>query len=328
MVGHPTIAIFSLEKDLHAHAVAHELRRRHGATCHIVATDRLFDRGGLSWEIAVDGLYRGRLRSYDGDWFEVNCLDAVWWRRVNQPLREDERLAGPDVRDFVQNEWRAALYGIVSDQFRGRWINRPQSDVLAGNKLYQLTAAQNAGLRVPTTLVSQEAPQVRDFCRRMGGRVAVKKLHGVPGRPLATVILTDQDLDDDETIQMCPTVYQELVHGEQHVRANCFGDDVYSVLIESPVFDWRRDLSVPFSPHALGAGTDATLVSLLRSLDLRMGVMDLKITDDGDVVWLEVNPQGQFLFCQALSGVDLIGAFAAFLIQEAQSPTTNTSPSS
>ena len=127
---------------------------------------------------------------------------------------------------------------------------------------------------------------------------------------------------------MCPTVYQELVHGQQHVRANCFGDDVYSVLIESPVFDWRRDLSVPFSPHALGAGTDAALVSLLRSLDLRMGVMDLKVTDDGDVVWLEVNPQGQFLFCQALSGVDLIGAFASFLIQEAQLPTTNTSPSS
>ena len=86
--------------------------------------------------------------------------------------------------------------------------------------------------------------------------------------------------------------------------------------------------TVPFSPHALGAGTDAALVSLLRSLDLRMGVMDLKVTDDGDVVWLEVNPQGQFLFCQALSGVDLIGAFAAFLIQEAQLPTTNTSPSS
>ena len=155
VVGHATIAIFSLERDLHAHAVAHELRRRHGATCHIVATDRLFDRGGLSWEIAVDGLTRGRLRSYDGVWFEVSCLDAVWWRRVNQPLREDERLAGPDVREFVQNEWRAALFGVVSDQFRGRWINRPHSDVLAGNKLYQLTAAQNAGLRVPATLVSR-----------------------------------------------------------------------------------------------------------------------------------------------------------------------------
>ena len=68
---------------------------------------------------------------------------------------------------------------------------------------------------------------------------------------------------------MCPTVYQEVVWGHRHLRASCFGDEVHSVLIESAVFDWRRDLSVPFRPYALGADTEAALVALLRSLDLR-----------------------------------------------------------
>ena len=319
MTAHATIAIFSLERDLHAHAIAHELRTRHRAVCHVVATDRLYDRGGLSWENAVNGSAQGRLRSYDGDWFDIDVLDAIWWRRVNQPLRDDDRLSIPGVRDFVQNEWRAALFGVVSDRFRGRWVNRPSSDVLAGNKLYQLTAASRTGLRVPTTLISQEPQEIRDFCRRLGGHVAVKKLHGVPGRPLATVEIAEQDLDDDQSIQMCPAVYQEVVPGGRHVRANCFGDAVHSILIESGVFDWRRDLSVPFASFALGADMDAALIALLRALDLRMGVMDLKITDDGEIVWLEVNPQGQFLFGQALSGVDLIAGFAEFLMREAES---------
>jgi glutathione synthase/RimK-type ligase-like ATP-grasp enzyme len=319
VAGTATIAIFSLERDLHAHAIAHELRRRFGALCHFVATDRLFDRGGLVWDNSDNGSATGRLKSYDGEWFEVDALDAIWWRRVNQPLQSDDRLDTAEVRDFVQNEWRAALFGVVNERFIGTWVNRPSSDVLAGNKLYQLTAASGAGLHVPRTLISQDPREVRDFCRRVGGQVVAKKLHGVPGRPLATVVIAERDLDEDPSIQMCPAVYQEVVPGDRHVRANCFGDVVHSIMIQSEVFDWRRDLSVPFTPFSLGADLDAALVALLRVLDLRMGIMDLKITDDGQVVWLEVNPQGQFLFGQALSGVDLISAFAEFLMREAES---------
>jgi hypothetical protein len=112
-------------------------------------------------------------------------------------------------------------------------------------------------------------------------------------------------LATEEAIQMCPTVYQEVVWGHRHVRASCFGDEVHSVLIESAVFDWRRDLSVPFRPYALGADTEAALVALLRSLDLRMGVMDLRSLTMARSCGWRFNPQGQFLFSQAESNADL-----------------------
>jgi hypothetical protein len=46
-----------------------------------------------------------------------------------------------------------------------------------------------------------------------------------------------------------------------------------------------------------------------------MGIVDLKMTQNNNFVWLEINPQGQFLFVQGLSGLNLISHFARFLYE-------------
>ncbi len=48
-----------------------------------------------------------------------------------------------------------------------------------------------------------------------------------------------------------------------------------------------------------------------------MGIFDVKLTDDDEPVFLEVNPQGQFLFVEALCGLPLADIFAAFLVDQA-----------
>ena len=37
---------------------------------------------------------------------------------------------------------------------------------------------------------------------------------------------------------------------------------------------------------------------MVRALGLRMGILDLKLGPDGELVWLEINPQGQFTFLE------------------------------
>jgi hypothetical protein len=66
----------------------------------------------------------------------------------------------------------------------------------------------------------------------------------------------------------------------------------------------------------LEAAVERQLSDVLERLRLRMGVADLKITPAGDPVWLELNPQGQFLFLEGLTVLDLTGAFADFLRDE------------
>jgi biotin carboxylase len=62
--------------------------------------------------------------------------------------------------------------------------------------------------------------------------------------------------------------------------------------------------------------TTRRLLAVLRALNLEMGVFDLKVTDR-EPVFLEVNPQGQFLFVQGLTGLDVMTGFVEFLHAEA-----------
>ena len=62
----------------------------------------------------------------------------------------------------------------------------------------------------------------------------------------------------------------------------------------------------------------SALRAVLAHLGLRMGIVDLKLDDAGVPVWLEINPQGQFLFAEGLCGLRLAEAFADFVASEAR----------
>lgn len=106
--------------------------------------------------------------------------------------------------------------------------------------------------------------------------------------------------------------------GSAHnLRIHCFGDIVRAVELNSKRLDWRFDLNIPMNEVDLAAQTKDQLRAVLDMLSLRMGIFDFKITPDGELVWLEVNPQGQYLFIEALTGVPLTDEIATFLRNEA-----------
>jgi hypothetical protein len=145
-------------------------------------------------------------------------------------------------------------------------------------------------------------------------RVVVKTVKGSARRPLYTVRATEELVAAEDSIRLAPAMYQELVPGSAHIRAHCFGSETYAFEIESDALDWRGNLNVPIRPTQLEDKTVAGLQKVLSILGLRMGIFDLKRVSPGEYVWLEVNPQGQFLFLEGLTGERLSVAFARFLI--------------
>jgi hypothetical protein len=114
------IAIFSLKDELHA-LVAQDALRRRGVTCHFVATNDLLENGGLVWSRTGSA----RLRSDEGEWFEVGELDAIWWRRAYPQQLPRAGVDRDDILRFATIAWRSALLGARLSDFRGAWINDP-----------------------------------------------------------------------------------------------------------------------------------------------------------------------------------------------------------
>ena len=295
-------AIVTVEQDLHAFAVKQALEERHGVECAIIESDALADSAGLSWSEGPQ-TFTATLPAREGREVEVGALDVLWWRRFDGVAKIPADVSDPAAIDVITNDCRATLMGILLTEFHGAWVSHPDANRNAEMKLVQLRAARQAGFRVPQTLVSQHSEHIRRFCAALGNRVIVKSLTGTKKAALTTGIINDELLASDRTLRLSPAIYQELVPGSAHLRVQGFGDVFHAVRISCDHLDWRFKLNESkVEPYVLPAAMQQRLRKVLRSLGLRMGIFDLKLAPDGELVWLEVNPQGQFLFVACLSG--------------------------
>jgi hypothetical protein len=317
-VGRTEIIVVSSADDLHALAVVDRLNADRSVGAHLIAADRLAFTESLTWSARDPLTPVGLLRTVAGGSVDVGDCQAVWWRRASTSQRDRSRLDDEGPRELLDRNCSEALVGLLQTCFTGAWVSDPARTRAAANKLVQSVAAAAAGFRVPRTLVTQDAEQVRRFAEELDGDVVLKAVAGSPRAPLLTLRLQPEHLEAPGPLRAMPTIYQELIPGEVHLRVNCFGDDVHAVEIRSAELDWRGNLDVPMSPIRLVADLEDRLRAVLRTLGLRMGIIDVKVTPDGEPVWLEINPQGQFLFLQPLVEVDYLDLFARFLIDEAR----------
>lgn len=312
------VGIFTLSDDLHAYIVADRLKRRHGIAASIVEVDRLVGREiDWRWDSASCSV-----PALDGA-CDLAQLGALWWRRA----RADQTLLQPygeDVGDLINQDCRAALRGAALSRFTGTWISHPEDTERASFKIPQLALARSCGFRVPETLVSNDPRRVRCFVSRFPQGVVVKAVAGTRHILLVTKHIREKDLPEDAAIAVCPATYQEYVDGDLHLRVNAFGDDVHVFEIVSEHMDWRPDLTPNITYDANDRfGVSAPIRAYVSAAGLKMGIFDLKIDRDGRPVFFEINPQGQFLFLEGISGYPLGDRFAEFLARslERRSPT-------
>lgn len=310
----PHIGILTQSGDLHADLVGHWVEQA-GGRASLIQADLVPAHGGISWDPGRAD--RASLVSTDGV-ISPGDLDVLWWRRMGRPFVPAE-VADPEARDVVANDCRDAVIGTLRAGFGGTWVSHPDATRQAEFKLVQLEAALRVGLRVPRTLVSQVPDDIRGFCSDLGGRMVVKPVASTLDVPLRAGVITDADLPDDEALALSPAIYQEYVPGRAHLRACTWGSTVICGTIESEIMDWRTDRRPVVGTSILDDDTAARLTALDESLGLEMGISDLKVAaDGGPPYWLEVNPQGQFLFLEGLGGPEVAQPFAHFLLSRAQ----------
>ncbi len=308
------IIIVTIADDLHALTVQHSLREHGYQDCHIIECDRVAQRCAMTYGLNYDT--RNHIVTSEGNTISVSDATVLWLRTIatQQLLRrevEDDR-----ARTLISNEARGGLLGYLETHFRGTWVSTIDATYRASDKILQLRAASECGFRVPKTLVSQCRSDIAAFFDACGGQVIVKPIIGVSGPLIRTSMLDEPNRYDDDSLCASPTLYQEYVAGHRHIRLNCFGNASFAAEIVSRDLDWRPNLNVPIAAFPVEPALHHSVRRVLNALGLAMGIVDLKLTPGGDVVWLEVNPQGQFLFLDALTDLGLVDRFAAYLHAE------------
>jgi len=307
------IAAITIQNDLHAHIIRHELRTRHNIELLLIEVDRLSASHHINWHL--DGSKPNCRILSDQTWLSTEELDVIWWRRSRSQQIFDDVVYPPEQEDVINNDCRSALFGAFTTCFNRVWLSHPFATERAGNKLYQLSVARGSGFRVPRTLVSQDPDSVKQFIACLPNKQAIVKTVAGGGRGLFlfTQFVTEAELEKIDSIKVCPAIYQEYIEGNTHIRLNCFGNTSYAGRIVSPDLDWRPNLDIPVSAWPVPDELHARVRAVLDELKLEMGIVDIKLTPEGEYVWLEVNPQGQFLFLEPLTGTPYSRIFSDYL---------------
>jgi glutathione synthase/RimK-type ligase-like ATP-grasp enzyme len=305
------IIIVTVAQDLHALAVQERIRASSSLDCHIIECDTVAQRASLTYSIGY--FSPDSVLTSENQPIRVSNATVLWLRTVRSKQILRRPVENEIAAAIISNDSRGALLGLLATHFNGKWISTPEATSRASDKIVQLAAAHTSGFRIPRTLVSQSQKDVLEFYEACGGEVIVKTVIGAAG-PLLETKRLDPSGFDEESFAAAPAIYQEYIKGTDHLRLNCFGNQSYAARIRTSDLDWRVNLNVPIESYPVSLDLHKRVRGVLDLLGLEMGIVDLKLTPEDQPVWLEVNPQGQFLFLDALTGLNLAEKFAAYLL--------------
>jgi len=208
------------------------------------------------------------------------------------------------------------------------WVNHFEREGTAFMKVHQLRNAVAVGLSVPDTLVSNDPQEIRSFISQCGG-VAIHKLLQVAcwkiedtGEVLGcyTSTITAAGLPRDDILRLCPGIFQPQIPKAFEVRVTCFGNYLMALRIDSQSderarIDWRAgQWYVNMEPYELPPELAKGIRKLCRAMGLASASLDFIVTPQGEHVFLEANPRGQFLWMEERAGLPALDAMSSYLI--------------
>lgn len=322
------ILILSETGDLHASHVADRLRER-GAPVVVFGPARFPREVEISQTYTPAGLERQVLR-FDGETVDLASVDTVWYRRPEKPIAP-AGVTDATARAFVEKECSMFVQELWSSLDCAWLPSSPQLMRHAEQKLLQLKLAGALAFELPPTLVTNSPADLLEFYRQHGGRIISKQVctafHTTVGHTMIryTELVTPRDIAHARSIAYCPMIFQAYVPKRVELRITVVGRQVFAAEIHSQIthhtrYDWRRyDRGrTPYRPHELPADVERRCVELVERLNLRYGAIDMVVTPDGRYVFLEINPNGQYLWIEHETGLPISDAICDLLMSDAQ----------
>lgn len=259
------------------------------------------------------------------DGASMRDITSIWYRRIRSPERPSSM--NPGVYDFCLRESRSALLGTLLSLSR-RVMSPPERVWAAEHKLFQLATAKSVGLRIPETVVTNDAERIRTAFHHFNGQMIAKPVrtgyvdYGFEQHAIYTSQVLEEHIEDLAGAHLSPSIFQPLIPKQSDVRATFVGDSLFVAEIDSQsdpaaIVDWRKTEN-PALPHqvaALPPLVEERSRVLMQQLGLVFGALDFIRTPEGEWVFLEVNPNGQWLWLDDMLNLGITEAITSWLTQ-------------
>jgi ATP-GRASP peptide maturase of grasp-with-spasm system len=236
---------------------------------------------------------------------KLSEIKSVWYRRG------ELNLYSPDL-DFIndpklKSEIKHYLFrekSTIEHLFYYLMANKPHIGtfhVRSVNKLRVLIEASNLGIKIPKTIIAQNK---KELIGRINEPMITKAIYeGFKPESIGKFIsYTEMVGFEDIPDKFSPSLFQEKIEKEADIRIFYLFGTFFSMAIRSQASeqtktDFRKYLKEVGNrcfPFKLPNELELKLDTLMKKIELNTGSIDMIMTEEGDFVFLEVNPVGQF----------------------------------
>jgi len=261
----------------------------------------------------------------DIDGRAIQLPTSVWYRRMRTPAKPEAMDSG--IYEFCLHESRATLLGSILG-LTTRWMSHPAAIWSSEFKPFQLSLAAQIGLTIPPTIITNDPDAIKKAFDQFGAMIAkpVRRGH-ITNEGRTSAIFTSQvlreHLDEIESARYSPAIYQALIPKRYDIRVTIVGRQVFAAAIDSQsdpaaAIDWRltRNPALPHHSTRLPEQLLDQLRRLMELLGLTFGAIDLVQKTDGEFVFLEVNPNGQWVWLDRTLDMGISEAVAEWLAED------------
>lgn len=250
--------------------------------------------------------------------YDLETVRTIIFRRT--PTKFNNAKFDPD-SSYLNNERKHFLEGLyLSLGSNAKWINPMFSTHVAERKLFQLKAANRLGLSTPKSIITNSPEKATEFLQANSKAIIKPISNGLQVLDEVTYSIYTSIIDRDYFNNLegpelfeTPVFLQEMVPNKADIRVTIVGNKVFSVRIDkidSTEVDWRKpDVKKRYSVILLPDKVIDSLLKLNQMFNLVYSAIDLIQTPNGEYVFLEVNPVGEWVWLEKELGLNISGTF-------------------
>jgi glutathione synthase/RimK-type ligase-like ATP-grasp enzyme len=203
------------------------------------------------------------------------------------------------------------------------WLNGRSSMRYAGNRLRHLKAAQDEGFSVPDTILTSDISAARQFAASHTA-VVVKTIHSNvvvddgQQRCIYTTKVDSAAFANVKEIRSSPMIVQRYIEKTVDIRVVVTGQAAFAIQIDSkddPAVgcDWRAGSirRQTHRRHELPISLERACIRLTHRLGLVFSAIDLCVSSNGEYIFFEVNPNGQWAWLETHVGIPIADSLVA-----------------
>lgn len=323
------ILVVTNEADAHASSVIEELYEIVGGeSVYRLNTEMLLRKNVATCLQSIDATQFSLRSNVTSRRLELGDLRSIYYRRPEVVFPVDDTCEAA-IKDIVSRESTLFIDWLLSCLDTCAYVlSPPQTLRRANSKLLQYRVATQCGFRVPDTLYSNDKEEVRRFAES-NPWIAVKTLRE------ASFVRDEQSFsfftrrvsgaDILKHVESAPHVInylQAYIPKRHELRVTVVRRQVFPVRLESQRAgekareDWRREnyAHIEHAVEDLPPEVVRSIFSFMDAMHLEFGCFDFIVDPDGKLWFLECNANGQWLWIQEMTGLNIAKAIAEALV--------------